>query len=207
MKEFLVELTTTVPEGTDPTDVARRGAAEAVRAGELAAAGHLVRLWRPVGEPRSIGLWRAADEAQLYEKVLGTLPLWPWMTPVVTAVQSHPNDPGRTSDAVSLAHTAPAATKAERRGAVCAAGARAPAGGLRLRCARAGGRARIAGSLRPGAGPGHVGAAVGRVVCHAFAREWATVVSGRARFEVRVAVGADLLLAGGTCEHPGEGFR
>ncbi|MFE7705926.1 muconolactone Delta-isomerase family protein [Streptomyces sp. NPDC057486] len=94
MKEFLVELTTTVPEGTDPAEVDRRRAAEAVRAGELAAAGHLVRLWRPVGELRSVGLWRAADEAELYEEVLGTLPLWPWMTAVVTAVQSHPNDPG-----------------------------------------------------------------------------------------------------------------
>ncbi|MET9880290.1 muconolactone Delta-isomerase family protein [Actinacidiphila glaucinigra] len=94
MKEFLVELTTTVPEGTDPAEVDRRRAAEAVRAGELAAGGHLVRLWRPVGELRSIGLWRADDEAGLYEKVLGTLPLWPWMSAVVTAVQPHPNDPG-----------------------------------------------------------------------------------------------------------------
>ncbi|WP_392675561.1 muconolactone Delta-isomerase family protein [Streptomyces sp. LN785] len=94
MKEYLVELTTAVPEDADPAEVDRRRAAEAVRAGELAAAGHLVRLWRPVGELRSIGLWRAADEAELYEKVLGTLPLWPWMTPTVTAVQPHPNDPG-----------------------------------------------------------------------------------------------------------------
>ncbi|MGW4077542.1 muconolactone Delta-isomerase family protein [Streptomyces asiaticus] len=94
MKEFLVELTTTVPEGTDPAEVDRRRAAEAARARELTAAGHLARLWRPVGELRSIGLWRAADEAELREKVLGTLPLWPWMTAVVTAVQPHPNDPG-----------------------------------------------------------------------------------------------------------------
>ena len=89
MQEFLVEITTTVPEGTDPAEVDRRRAAEAVRAGELA------RLWRPVGELRSIGLWLAADEAELYEKVLGTLPLRPWMTLVVTAVEPHPNDPGR----------------------------------------------------------------------------------------------------------------
>ncbi|MET7311320.1 muconolactone Delta-isomerase family protein [Streptomyces sp. NPDC005134] len=100
MQEFLVELTTTVPEGTDPAEVDRRRAAEAVRAGELAAAGHLVRLWRPVGELRSVGLWRAADEAELYETVLGTLPLWPWMAAVVTAVQPHPNDPGRIARAV-----------------------------------------------------------------------------------------------------------
>ncbi|WP_413114925.1 muconolactone Delta-isomerase family protein [Streptomyces sp. CY1] len=94
MKEFLVELTTTVPEGTDPAEVGRRRADESTRAKELAAAGHLVRLWRPVGELRSIGVWRADSEAELRAKVLGTLPLWPWMTAVVTAVQPHPNDPG-----------------------------------------------------------------------------------------------------------------
>lgn len=99
MKEFLVELVTNVPEGTDPAEVDRRRAAETVRARELAASGHLVRLWRPVGELRSIGLWRAEDEAELHEKVLGTLPLRPWMTPAVTEVESHPNDPGRAGAA------------------------------------------------------------------------------------------------------------
>jgi muconolactone D-isomerase len=98
VKEFLVELTTTVPEGTDPAEVERLRAAEAVRAAELARAGHLVRLWRPVGELRSIGLWRAADAADLRERVLGTLPLWPWMTSKVTCVHSHPNDPAGTGD-------------------------------------------------------------------------------------------------------------
>ncbi|MGY5137537.1 muconolactone Delta-isomerase family protein [Streptomyces nigrescens] len=97
MKEFLVELTTTVPEGVGPAEVDRRRTEESVRARELAAAGHLVRLWRPVGELRSIGLWRAADEGELHEKVLGTLPLRPWMTAVVTALEPHPNDPGRTA--------------------------------------------------------------------------------------------------------------
>ncbi|MFG2267452.1 muconolactone Delta-isomerase family protein [Streptomyces sp. NPDC048720] len=95
MREFLVEIVTDVPEGTDPAEVDRRRAAEAVRAKELAASGNLVRLWRPVGELRSIGLWRAADEAELHEEVLGTLPLRSWMTLTVTAVESHPNDPGR----------------------------------------------------------------------------------------------------------------
>jgi muconolactone D-isomerase len=95
MKEFLVEITTNIPEGTDPAEVDRRRAAEAVRARELAAAGHLDRLWRPVGELRSVGLWLAADETELHEKVLGTLPLRPWMTFKVTAVAPHPNDPGK----------------------------------------------------------------------------------------------------------------
>ena len=99
MKEFLVEVTTNIPEGTDPAEVDRRRTAEAVRAAELSAAGHLVRIWRPVGEMRSIALWRAADEAVLYEKVLDTLPLWPWMTSVVTALESHSNDPGK-ADAI-----------------------------------------------------------------------------------------------------------
>ena len=95
MREFLVEITTTVPAGTDPAEVDRRRAAEAGRARDLAAAGHLVRLWRPVGELRSVGLWRAADEDELREKVLGTLPLRPWMTLVVTPLESHPNDPAK----------------------------------------------------------------------------------------------------------------
>jgi muconolactone D-isomerase len=94
MNEFLVEITTVVPEGTPDEEVDRRRAAEAVRARELAAAGQLVRLWRPVGERRSVGIWRAADEEELRATVLGSLPLWPWMTAVVTALEPHPNDPG-----------------------------------------------------------------------------------------------------------------
>ncbi|MFE7302738.1 muconolactone Delta-isomerase family protein [Streptomyces sp. NPDC057579] len=96
MKEFLVELTARVPEGTDQAEVDRRRAAEAVRAKELAAEGHLFRLWRPVGEDRVIGVWRAGDEAELREKVLGSLPMWPWATAVITALQPHPNDPDLT---------------------------------------------------------------------------------------------------------------
>ncbi|KMS78838.1 MULTISPECIES: muconolactone Delta-isomerase family protein [Streptomyces] len=96
MREFLVEITTSVPDGTPEEEVAERRAAEAVRARELAATGHLLRLWRPVGELRSIGVWRADDEAQLHERVLGTLPLRPWMQLTVTPLESHPNDPGRS---------------------------------------------------------------------------------------------------------------
>jgi muconolactone D-isomerase len=99
MKEFLVEITTIIPEGTESAEVDRRRAAESVRAAELAAAGHLFRLWRPVGELRSIGVWCAADEAELRQKVLGTLPLRPWMALQVTPLESHPNDPGRANRA------------------------------------------------------------------------------------------------------------
>jgi muconolactone D-isomerase len=56
--EYLTDLVTTVPEGTSPVKVDELRAAEAVRAAELAKAGHLVRLWRPPlgpGEWHSIG--------------------------------------------------------------------------------------------------------------------------------------------------------
>jgi muconolactone delta-isomerase len=42
--EYLTDLVTMVPEGTSPVKVDELRAAEAVRAAELAKAGHLVRL-------------------------------------------------------------------------------------------------------------------------------------------------------------------
>ncbi|WIX98355.1 muconolactone Delta-isomerase family protein [Amycolatopsis mongoliensis] len=105
MKEFLVELTVTVPEGTDQAEVDRRRAAEAVRAGELAAEGHLSRLWRTAGEPRVVAVWRADDETELREKVLESLPMWPWATAVITALQPHPQDPVQAAWAVAAGRT------------------------------------------------------------------------------------------------------
>ncbi|MBS2548638.1 nuclear transport factor 2 family protein [Catenulispora sp. NL8] len=100
MREFVVELITTVPEGTEQSEVDARRAAENLRVRELTAAGHLTRLWWqagewPAGQRRSIGVWRAADEADLHANVLGTLPLRPWMDVKVTALRTHHNDPGR----------------------------------------------------------------------------------------------------------------
>lgn len=96
MREFVVEITTSLPDTMGQSEVDDLRAAEAVRAKELTATGNLVRLWRPIGEMRSIGLWAAQDEDDLRANVLGTLPLRPWMTITVTAVQPHPNDPGRS---------------------------------------------------------------------------------------------------------------
>jgi muconolactone D-isomerase len=72
-------------------------AAEAVRAAELAKAGHLIRLWRPPlnpGEWCSIELFRAANEAELRD-VLDSLPLHTWMKVTITPLNPHPNDPGQ----------------------------------------------------------------------------------------------------------------
>jgi muconolactone D-isomerase len=93
--EFLVDMVTTVPEGTDDATVADTKAREAVRAEELAREGHLLRLWSPPvkpGEWRIFGLFSADDEQRLNE-ILGDLPLYVWMTIEVTPLAPHPNDP------------------------------------------------------------------------------------------------------------------
>jgi muconolactone D-isomerase len=87
---------TRVPDGTPESDVAETKAREAIRAGELAAQGHLLRLWKPPVEPgewRTLGLWSADDHNQL-QSILATLPLHAWMTVEVTPLVPHPNDPG-----------------------------------------------------------------------------------------------------------------
>ena len=93
--EFLTDMVTTVPEGTSSTKVDELRAAEGARAAELTKAGHLVRLWHPPlgpGEWRSIGLYRAVNEAELRE-VLASLPLHIWMKVNITQLTPHPNDP------------------------------------------------------------------------------------------------------------------
>jgi muconolactone delta-isomerase len=96
MNEYLVTMTTHVPDGEPEQSVDLIKDREAVRAGELAAQGHLLRLWRPPlqpGEWRTIGLFAADDELAL-EKNLASMPLRVWRTDDVTALSHHPNDPG-----------------------------------------------------------------------------------------------------------------
>lgn len=92
--EFLTEILLTVPPGTPEDEVARRRAAEAARARQLAGQGHLLRLWRPAEDGwRNIGLWSARDEDEL-RALLRTLPLFDWMTVTVRSLGAHPSDPG-----------------------------------------------------------------------------------------------------------------
>jgi muconolactone delta-isomerase len=93
--EYLVTMTTRVPDGTPDQAVDEVRAREAARSRELAAAGHLMRLWRPPlrpGEWCSLGLFAAADDGQL-EEVLASMPLRVWRTDEVTPLAPHPNDP------------------------------------------------------------------------------------------------------------------
>ena len=100
--EYLVTMTTHVPDGTAETEVQDIRTREAARSRELTAQGHLLRLWRPPlqpGEWRSLGLFAAADSAEL-EKVLASMPLRVWRTDEVTPLAPHPNDPvARTGNA------------------------------------------------------------------------------------------------------------
>lgn len=115
------EVTPLVPHGNDPKPPVRAGGAspeffteftivdqdapdesfrvavagEAIRTRELAAQGHLIRLWalpKQPGKSRALGLWRAEDAAEL-QRILDALPLAPWLAVQTTPLTRHPNDP------------------------------------------------------------------------------------------------------------------
>jgi muconolactone delta-isomerase len=101
--EYLVTMTTHVPDGVPESDVARMRAREAAHTAELAAEGRVLRLWRPpleAGEWRTLGLFAAAGAADL-ESVLASMPLRVWRQDEVTLLAPHPNDPGRGRVAVA----------------------------------------------------------------------------------------------------------
>src|ERR1700689_2541679 len=94
--EFLVTMTTHVPDGTSEGAVQDVRTREAAHSSQLATQGHLLRLWRPPlqpGEWRSLGLFAAGDATKL-EEVLASMPLRVWRTDEVTPLAPHPNDPG-----------------------------------------------------------------------------------------------------------------
>jgi muconolactone D-isomerase len=93
--EYLVSMTTHVPEGASGKAVDDMRAREAAHSRELAAQGYLRRLWRPPlkpGEWRTLGLF-AADDAARREEILVSMPLRVWRTDDVTPISPHPNDP------------------------------------------------------------------------------------------------------------------
>jgi muconolactone delta-isomerase len=94
--EYLVSMTTHVPDGTPDEEVSQVRAREAAHSSELAVQGYLLRLFRPPLEPgewRTLGLFAAADADGL-EEVLASMPLRVWRTDQVTSLSPHPNDPG-----------------------------------------------------------------------------------------------------------------
>jgi muconolactone delta-isomerase len=119
--EYLVTMTTHVPDGTPEAAVDDVRAREAAHTRELAAQGHVLRLWRPPlqpGEWRTLGLFAASDAGEL-ERVLASMPLRVWRTDEVTPLSPHPNDPGAARGAtgsgteflVTFTTTVPAGTQ------------------------------------------------------------------------------------------------
>lgn len=90
--QFLVQIAAALPP--DLSDELRQDlrARELARGRELAAAGHLERIWRIPGKQANVSVWRARDASELHE-LLVSLPLWPWTTVDVTALAEHPLDP------------------------------------------------------------------------------------------------------------------
>jgi muconolactone delta-isomerase len=105
--EYLVTMTTHVPDGTSVAAVEDIRGREAAHTRELVTEGHLRRLWRPPlqpGEWRTLGLFEAADRAEL-ESVLLSMPLRVWRTDEVAALSPHPNDPGASAQSAASSHT------------------------------------------------------------------------------------------------------
>jgi muconolactone delta-isomerase len=91
--EFLTTFVAAIPHGTPAEAVTEAKAGEKVRARELAGEGHLERLWALPDPDRALGLWRAADAAEM-AGIVRTLPLDPFMTTDIMPLMRHPSDPG-----------------------------------------------------------------------------------------------------------------
>jgi muconolactone delta-isomerase len=96
-QEYLVTFVLDVPESASPQAVDEGFAREAVRTRELAAEGHLRRLWALPGEGRNLGLWQAATAGRMRE-ILNALPLAGWLTIEPVPLTRHPSDPGSATN-------------------------------------------------------------------------------------------------------------
>jgi muconolactone delta-isomerase len=98
-QEFLITMTIAVPEGTSSAAVDDAMKREAQRARELAAPGHLKRLWAmpttQTGDRRTLGLWNASNAREI-DGIVESLPLYCWMTLVIIPLTAHPSDPANS---------------------------------------------------------------------------------------------------------------
>lgn len=104
--EYLVTMTTHVPEGTSEQVLKEATAGEAERTRELAGQGHLIRLWAvapQAGAPAAFGLWLAVDAAQM-QAILESLPLYPYLTTGLTPLTPHPSDPAIPGSRLAVGH-------------------------------------------------------------------------------------------------------
>lgn len=89
--EFLVRAENRLPPTTPADERERLREAERARAMELREAGVLKRLWRVPGRTATIGLYEAADPAELHDALM-SLPMAPWLDVTVEALATHPQE-------------------------------------------------------------------------------------------------------------------
>jgi muconolactone D-isomerase len=89
--EFLVRSENRLPPDTPADTREELRKAERARAEELRAAGVLKRLWRVPGRTATIGLYEAADPADLHD-ALTSLPMSPWLDVTVEPLATHPQE-------------------------------------------------------------------------------------------------------------------
>jgi muconolactone D-isomerase len=94
--EFLVRIAISLTADVKADERVRLLEAERRRGRGLVDDGSIMRIWRigdessaESGRLENVGLWRASDEPEL-RVLLGSLPLYPWMTIDVTPLRRHP---------------------------------------------------------------------------------------------------------------------
>jgi len=91
-------MTIAVPEGTSSAAVDDTMKREAQRARELAARGHLKRLWAmptQARDRRTLGLWNASNAREM-DSIVESLPLYSWMALAIIPLTAHPSDPANS---------------------------------------------------------------------------------------------------------------
>ena len=89
--EFLVRSENRLPPEFPAERKAELRTAERARAVELRSAGVLKRLWRVPGRNATIGLYEAADPAELHDALM-SLPMAPWLDVTVEPLALHPQE-------------------------------------------------------------------------------------------------------------------
>jgi muconolactone D-isomerase len=89
--EFLVRSENRLPPTTPAEQREELRTAERTRAVELREAGILKRLWRVPGRNATVGLYEAADPAELHAALM-SLPMAPWLDVTVEALATHPQE-------------------------------------------------------------------------------------------------------------------
>ena len=88
---FHVRMDVAIPHDLDPDVRAETVAREKARALEIQRSGKWPHLWRIAGQYANISIFDVESNAELHE-ILGSLPLFPFMTITVDPLTTHPSD-------------------------------------------------------------------------------------------------------------------